>query len=71
MELMPNGSLHDLLHVFAALPTWPKRMQIAWAVQFLHIRTMPWSAATLNREIHIIELAKVISYEVMTHNLDP
>jgi serine/threonine protein kinase len=36
MELMPNGSLHDLLHVFAALPTWPKRMQIAWAVQFLH-----------------------------------
>jgi serine/threonine protein kinase len=40
MELMPNGSLHDLLHVSAAPPTWPKRMQIAMqiarAVQFLH-----------------------------------
>jgi hypothetical protein len=36
MELMPNDSLHDLLHVFAASLTWPKRMQIARAVQFLH-----------------------------------
>ncbi|OMO92240.1 hypothetical protein COLO4_17760 [Corchorus olitorius] len=40
MELMPNGSLHDLLHVAATPPPWPKRveiaMQIARAVQFLH-----------------------------------
>ncbi|XWS40377.1 hypothetical protein CRYUN_Cryun18bG0136000 [Craigia yunnanensis] len=40
MELMPNGSLHDLLHVAATPPLWPKRvdiaMQIARAVQFIH-----------------------------------
>ncbi|XVF00608.1 hypothetical protein REPUB_Repub04eG0015200 [Reevesia pubescens] len=40
MELMPNGSLHDLLHVAATPPSWTKRveivMQIARAVQFLH-----------------------------------
>ncbi|KAG6711399.1 hypothetical protein I3842_05G051100 [Carya illinoinensis] len=40
MELMPNGSLHDLLHVSTAPPTWPKRVeiatQIARAVRFLH-----------------------------------
>ncbi|XP_022726739.1 serine/threonine-protein kinase-like protein At5g23170 [Durio zibethinus] len=40
MELMPNGSLHDLLHSGASQPSWPKRveiiMQIARAVQFLH-----------------------------------
>ncbi|XWS55287.1 hypothetical protein CRYUN_Cryun10bG0162400 [Craigia yunnanensis] len=40
MDLMPNGSLHDLLHVAATPPPWPKReeiaMQIARAVQFLH-----------------------------------
>lgn len=40
MELMPNGSLHDLLHVSTMPPTWPQRlemaMQIARAVQFLH-----------------------------------
>ncbi|KAF3452619.1 hypothetical protein FNV43_RR03052 [Rhamnella rubrinervis] len=44
MELMPNGSLHDLLHAHPAdeysLPSWPKRVemaiQIARAVHFLH-----------------------------------
>ncbi|MBA0551162.1 hypothetical protein Gohar_017661 [Gossypium harknessii] len=40
MELMPNGSLHDLLHVAATPPSWPQRveiaLQIARAVQFLH-----------------------------------
>lgn len=40
MELMPNGSLHDLLHVCTTPPTWPKRVEIAIrvarAVQFLH-----------------------------------
>ena len=40
MELMPNGSLHDLLHVSNIPPAWPQRlemaMQIARAVQFLH-----------------------------------
>ncbi|XVE67439.1 hypothetical protein DITRI_Ditri08aG0161000 [Diplodiscus trichospermus] len=40
MELMPNGSLHDLLHVAATPHPWPKRveiaLQIARAVQFLH-----------------------------------
>ncbi|XP_041009679.1 serine/threonine-protein kinase-like protein At5g23170 [Juglans microcarpa x Juglans regia] len=40
MELMPNGSLHDLLHISTAPPTWPKRVeiatQIARAVCFLH-----------------------------------
>ncbi|MBA0760341.1 hypothetical protein Gotri_023091 [Gossypium trilobum] len=40
MELMPNGSLHDLLHVSATPPSWPQRveiaLQIARAVQFLH-----------------------------------
>ncbi|KAE8698816.1 Zinc finger family protein isoform 1 [Hibiscus syriacus] len=40
MELMPNGSLHDLLHVAVTPPSWPKRvevaMRIARAVQFLH-----------------------------------
>ncbi|KAG6781939.1 hypothetical protein POTOM_011325 [Populus tomentosa] len=40
MEFMPNGSLHDLLHVDASPPPWPKRVeiaiQIARAVQFLH-----------------------------------
>ncbi|KAA8536569.1 hypothetical protein F0562_029047 [Nyssa sinensis] len=40
MEFMPNGTLHDLLHVASAPPPWPKRakmaIQIARAVQFLH-----------------------------------
>lgn len=41
MELMPNGTLHDMLHDASATPPpWPKRveiaMQIAKAVQFLH-----------------------------------
>ena len=40
MEHMPNGSLHDLLHVDATPPSWPKRVeiaiQIARAIQFLH-----------------------------------
>nr|XP_008368202.3 serine/threonine-protein kinase-like protein At5g23170 [Malus domestica] len=40
MEFMPNGSLHDLLHVAATPPSWPKRVeiaiQVARAVQFLH-----------------------------------
>lgn len=44
MELMPNGSLHDLLHTHHAdeysPPSWPKRVgmaiQIARAVHFLH-----------------------------------
>jgi len=36
-----------------------------------HLRTVPWRAAALNREIHVIEVAKVISCEVMTQNLDP
>ncbi|KAL3598066.1 hypothetical protein D5086_005984 [Populus alba] len=29
MEFMPNGSLHDLLHVDASPPPWPKRVEIA------------------------------------------
>lgn len=41
MELMPNGSLHDLLHK-APPPSWPKRLeialQIARAVHSLHER---------------------------------
>jgi hypothetical protein len=36
-----------------------------------HLRTMPWRATALNREIQVIEVAKVISCEVMTQNLDP
>ncbi|XP_068324179.1 serine/threonine-protein kinase-like protein At5g23170 [Pyrus communis] len=40
MEFMPNGSLHDLLHVAPTPPSWPKRVeiaiQVARAVQFLH-----------------------------------
>ncbi|CAN6678469.1 unnamed protein product [Malus baccata var. baccata] len=40
MEFMPNGSLHDLLHVATTPPSWPKRVeiaiQVARAVQFLH-----------------------------------
>lgn len=44
MEIMPNGSLHDLLHAHHAAeyspPSWPKRVetaiQIARAVHFLH-----------------------------------
>lgn len=40
MELMPNGSLHDLLHVCTTPPTWSKRVEIAIrvarAVEFLH-----------------------------------
>lgn len=40
MELMPNGSLHELLHISTSPPTWPKRVeiaiQVARAVQFLH-----------------------------------
>ncbi|KAH0988638.1 hypothetical protein GBA52_000121 [Prunus armeniaca] len=40
MEFMPNGSLHDLLHVASTPPPWPKRVEIAIrvarAVQFLH-----------------------------------
>ncbi|KAH8514760.1 hypothetical protein H0E87_007560 [Populus deltoides] len=40
LEFMPNGSLHDLLHVDATPPPWPQRVeiaiQIARAVQFLH-----------------------------------
>lgn len=49
MELMPNGSLHDLLHGHANKTTWPKRveiaMQIARAVQFLH------EAVVIHRDI--------------------
>ncbi|XP_068312293.1 serine/threonine-protein kinase-like protein At5g23170 [Pyrus communis] len=40
MEFMPNGSLHDLLHLAPTPPPWPKRVeiaiQVARAVQFLH-----------------------------------
>ncbi|GAV61208.1 Pkinase domain-containing protein [Cephalotus follicularis] len=40
MEFMPNGSLHDLLHVVNTPPSWPKRVeiaiQVARAVKFLH-----------------------------------
>nr|KYP63197.1 Serine/threonine-protein kinase-like protein At5g23170 family [Cajanus cajan] len=40
MDLMPNGTLHDMLHVNKTPPTWHKRveiaMQIARSVQFLH-----------------------------------
>ncbi|KAJ9158955.1 hypothetical protein P3X46_024496 [Hevea brasiliensis] len=40
MEFMPNGSLHEMLHVVQTPPSWPKRveiaLQIARAVQFLH-----------------------------------
>ncbi|KAF2319912.1 hypothetical protein GH714_020397 [Hevea brasiliensis] len=40
MEFMPNGSLHEMLHVAQTPPSWPKRveiaLQIARAVQFLH-----------------------------------
>ncbi|KAK7302353.1 hypothetical protein RJT34_13240 [Clitoria ternatea] len=40
MELMPNGSLHHLLHEAKTPPTWPTRietaMQIARAIGFLH-----------------------------------
>lgn len=40
MELMPNGSLHEFLHVAKTPPTWPQRvqfaMQIAQSVYFLH-----------------------------------
>ncbi|KQK03818.2 serine/threonine-protein kinase-like protein At1g28390 [Brachypodium distachyon] len=40
MELMPNGSLHDLLHRSPRLPAWPRRVQIALdvalAVRALH-----------------------------------
>ncbi|XP_062083187.1 serine/threonine-protein kinase-like protein At5g23170 [Humulus lupulus] len=40
MEFMPNGSLHDLLHLVKTPPSWPKRLQIvlqiATAVSFLH-----------------------------------
>lgn len=40
MEHMPNGTLHDMLHVVPVPPPWPKRVQIvvqiARAVQFLH-----------------------------------
>ncbi|KAH7575804.1 hypothetical protein JRO89_XS02G0223800 [Xanthoceras sorbifolium] len=40
MEFMPNGSLHDLLHVSTSPPLWTKRIEIAVhisrAVQFLH-----------------------------------
>ncbi|PON83916.1 GPCR kinase [Trema orientale] len=40
MELMPNGSLHDLLHVAETPPSWSKRVetvfQIAKAVRSLH-----------------------------------
>ncbi|XP_059648198.1 serine/threonine-protein kinase-like protein At5g23170 [Cornus florida] len=40
MELMPNGTLHDLLHVAFPPPPWPKRVeiavQVARGVQLLH-----------------------------------
>uniref|UniRef100_A0A803PX60 Protein kinase domain-containing protein n=2 Tax=Cannabis sativa TaxID=3483 RepID=A0A803PX60_CANSA len=40
LEFMPNGSLHDSLHVIKTPPSWPKRLeivlQIAAAVKFLH-----------------------------------
>lgn len=40
MEHMPNGTLHDLLHVSPSPPPWPKRLQVAIqvakAVQFIH-----------------------------------
>lgn len=40
MEHMPNGTLHDLLHVAPTPPPWPKRIQmaiqVAKAVQFIH-----------------------------------
>ncbi|KAJ9174701.1 hypothetical protein P3X46_013317 [Hevea brasiliensis] len=40
MEFMPNGSLHEMLHVAQTPPSWPKRveiaLQIARAVQSLH-----------------------------------
>ncbi|PON48794.1 Serine/threonine protein kinase [Parasponia andersonii] len=40
MEFMPNGSLHDLLHVAETPPSWSKRvetvLQIAKAVRSLH-----------------------------------
>lgn len=40
MEHMPNGTLHDLLHLAPTPPTWPKRVeiaiQIARSLQFLH-----------------------------------
>ncbi|KAL2342250.1 hypothetical protein Fmac_010190 [Flemingia macrophylla] len=40
MDLMANGTLHDMLHENKTPPTWPKRvemaMQIARSVQFLH-----------------------------------
>lgn len=40
MEYLPNGTLHDLLHLAPIPPTWPKRIeiaiQIARGVQFLH-----------------------------------
>lgn len=40
MEHMPNGTLHDLLHLAPTPPTWPKRVEIAFQIarslQFLH-----------------------------------
>lgn len=45
MELMPNGSLHDLLHLSAVPPTWRRRVvvahQIAQALQTLHEAAPP------------------------------
>ncbi|EXB29022.1 Serine/threonine-protein kinase-like protein [Morus notabilis] len=45
MEYMPNGSLHDLLHVSETPPSWPKRLeiavQVARAVRFLHDESQP------------------------------
>ncbi|KAL1828323.1 hypothetical protein DCAR_0207527 [Daucus carota subsp. sativus] len=42
MEYLPNGTLHDFLHLSPTPPAWPKRIeiavQIARAVQVLHER---------------------------------
>ncbi|KAL6010670.1 hypothetical protein ACLOJK_001108 [Asimina triloba] len=52
MELMPNGSLEDLLHNVPRPPTWTRRLimalQIARAVRALHEAT---SAAIIHRDI--------------------
>lgn len=54
MEYMPNGSLHDLLHVAETPPSWSKRVeiviQIAKAVQFLHELAQPYSVI-IHRDI--------------------
>ncbi|KAL5567305.1 hypothetical protein UlMin_030469 [Ulmus minor] len=51
MEIMPNGSLHDLLHLSKSPPPWPKRveivLQLAKALHFLH-QTTP---AVIHRDV--------------------